>query len=86
MAQNKDIPRKLEDVEAWVARGAGGTVTAGTCWFCGKGRGGGESVADPFDAAANAGLRPRPEHGRQRIDGRRRPYHQKSRANRTAPR
>jgi hypothetical protein len=25
-------------------------VAAGTCWFCGKGRGGGESVAYPFDA------------------------------------
>jgi hypothetical protein len=25
-------------------------TTAGTCWFCGKGRAGGESVAYPFDA------------------------------------
>jgi hypothetical protein len=28
----------------------GSTATTGTCWFCGKDRAGGESVAYPFDA------------------------------------
>lgn len=28
----------------------GTTPTAGTCWFCGKGRAGGDSVVYPFDA------------------------------------
>ncbi len=28
----------------------GSTSTAGTCWFCGKGRAGGESMPCPFDA------------------------------------
>jgi hypothetical protein len=32
-------------------------VSAGTCWFCGKGRGGGESVAYPFDAQAGDEVR-----------------------------
>ncbi|MET0555558.1 MAG: hypothetical protein ABW221_21130 [Vicinamibacteria bacterium] len=32
-------------------------ATAGTCWFCGKGRGGGESVAYPFDAQDGSAVR-----------------------------
>ena len=33
------------------------TATTGTCWFCGKGRGGGESIAYPFDAQAGDEVR-----------------------------
>jgi hypothetical protein len=33
------------------------TGTQGTCWFCGKGRGGGESVAYPFDARDGGDVR-----------------------------
>ena len=35
----------------------GSTAAAGTCWFCGKGRGGGESVAYPFDAQDGSDVR-----------------------------
>jgi hypothetical protein len=32
-------------------------TTAGTCWFCGKGRAGGESIAYPFDAQDGSEVR-----------------------------
>jgi hypothetical protein len=32
-------------------------ATTGTCWFCGQGRGGGESVAYPFDALDGGAVR-----------------------------
>jgi len=35
----------------------GSRATAGTCWFCGKVGGGGESVAYPFDAQSGDGVR-----------------------------
>jgi hypothetical protein len=35
----------------------GSTTTPGNCWFCGKGRAGGESVAYPFDAQDRAEVR-----------------------------
>ncbi|HQZ16209.1 MAG TPA: hypothetical protein PLD86_04950 [Vicinamibacteria bacterium] len=35
----------------------GSRTTAGTCWFCGKGRGCGESVAYPFDAQSGDDVR-----------------------------